>query len=223
MPFKTFASLDEIDEALRGEAVELKDGTFALAEDGGAKDTIAKIRRERDDFKRQVRETEERLAERQREVEALKASSGDVDKKTAELLAKWQKDTETLVGAERVKAEKLEAELRQVKLIDKAKETFVKLGGRPEKAEAAIKLNRDRLDLIDGVPVIKDAQGEVTTQTLDDFFGKAFKAEMPEFFVGTQAAGGGAGGTIVPGAKGGRLDGDAILKDPSLAFRAAAA
>lgn len=223
MPFKTFASLDEIDEPLRGEAVELKDGTFALAEDGGAKETIAKIRRERDEFKRAAREVEDKLAERQREIDALKANTGDVEKKTGALLEQWRKERDEAVA--KVAAEKaaLEAELRQVKLIDRAKETFVKLGGRPEKADAAIKLNRDRLDLIDGTPVVKDEAGEVTTQTLDEFFGKAFKAEMPEFFVGTQAAGGGAGGTIVPGAKGGKLDADAILKDPSLAFRAAAA
>lgn len=221
MPFKTFKTLEEIDEAQREDAVELKDGTFAVVEDSGARETIAKIRKERDEFKRSARDAEDRLAERQREVDALKATTGDAEKKTGALLEQWRKDTEAAVAAVSKEKDALASELRQVKLIDKAKETFVRLGGRPEKAEAAIKLNRDRLDLIDGVPVIKDEKGEVTTKSLDDYFGKDFRKEMPEFFAGTQAAGGGANGTQKAGGYASGIDVEAMLKDPSLAFRAA--
>lgn len=222
MPLQTFKTRDEIPEDAREGALELKDGSFAIVTDD-AKDTILKIRQERDAFKKQAREAADRAEQAERERDAAKASTGDVDKKVAELLTKWEKDTEAKVAAVAQERDTLRDQLRQVTLVDKARETFVKAGGRPEKADAALKLVRDRLDLIDGKPVVKDAAGEVTTTTLDDLFGKEFRKEMPEFFAGTKAAGSGVGGTQkVGGTTGNGLDVDALLKDPGMAFRLAA-
>lgn len=222
MPLQTYKTRDEVPEDAREGALELKDGTFAVVVDD-AKDTILKIRQERDAFKKQAREAAERAEAAERERDAAKASSGDVDKKVADLLTKWEKDTEAKVAAVAKERDDALGQLRQVTLVDKARETFVKAGGRPEKADAALKLVRDRLDLIDGKPVVKDAQGEVTTTTLDDLFGKEFRKEMPEFFAGTKATGSGAAGTQkVGGSTGAGLDVDALLKDPGMAFRMAA-
>lgn len=222
MPLQTYKTRDEVPEDAREGALELKDGTFAVVVDD-AKDTILKIRQERDAFKKQAREAAERAEAAERERDAAKASTGDVDKKVAELLTKWEKDTEAKVAAVAKERDDALGQLRQVTLVDKARETFVKAGGRPEKAEAALKLVRDRLDLIDGKPVVKDAQGEVTTTTLDDLFGKEFRKEMPEFFAGTRATGSGAAGTQkVGGSTGAGIDVDALLKDPGMAFRMAA-
>jgi hypothetical protein len=222
MPLQTYKTRDEVPEDAREGVLELKDGTFAVVVDD-AKDTILKIRQERDAFKKQAREAADRAEQAERERDAAKASSGDVDKKVADLLTKWEKDTEAKVAAVAKERDDALGQLRQVTLVDKARDTFVKAGGRPEKAEAALKLVRDRLDLIDGKPVVKDEKGEVTTTTLDDLFGKEFRKEMPEFFAGTKASGSGAQGTQkVGGANGASLDVDALLKDPGMAFRLAA-
>lgn len=222
MPVQTFKSRDEIPEDARDGALELKDGSFAVVVDD-AKDTILKIRQERDAAKKALRTAEERAEAAERERDAAKASSGDVDKKVAELLTKWEKDTEAKVAAVATERDGLAAQLRQLTLVDKARDTFLKAGGRPEKADAALKLVGERLDLIDGKPVVKDATGEVTTTTLDDLFGKEFRKEMPEFFAGTKAAGSGASGTQkAGGATGSGIDVEALLRDPGVAFRAAA-
>lgn len=222
MPLQTFKTREEVPEDAREGALELKDGTFAVVVDD-AKDTILKIRQERDAFKKQAREYADKVEAVERERDALKANTGDAEKKVADLLAKWQADTEAKVGAVAKERDEFAAKLRQVTLVDKARETFLKAGGRPEKVDAALKLVGDRLDLMDGKPVVKDANGEVTTTTLDDLFGKEFRKEMPEFFAGTKASGGGAGGITLPNAGGtGGLTVEELLRDPSLAFGAAA-
>jgi hypothetical protein len=44
-----------------------------------------------------------------------------------------------------------------------------------------------------------DADGKPSTEKLEDFFKTTFKKEMPEFYQGTKASGGGAGGGTAEG------------------------
>lgn len=221
MPVQTFKTRDEIPEDARDGALELKDGSFAVVVDD-AKETIAKIRRERDDAKKALREKETEITKLTEALDEANVKGGDVDKKVAETLAKWQQKRDADIAAEVQKREAVEAQLRKVTLTDKARETFVKAGGRAEKAEAALRLVGDRLDLVDGKVVVKDADGDVSTLTLDDLFAKDFRKEMPEFYAGSQAAGSGAQGTQrAGGGKVGAIDVEAAMKDPTLLFDAA--
>jgi hypothetical protein len=221
MPVTTFKTRDEIPEDARDGALELKDGTFAVVVDD-AKDVIAKIRKERDEFKKALREKESELTQLSEKLEAEALKGGDVDKKVAETLQKWQAKRDADIAAEVAKRTELEGKLRQVTLTDKARDAFVKAGGRAEKAEAALRLTGDRLDLVDGTIVVKDAEGNVTGLSLDDLFAKDFRKDMPEFYAGSKASGSGAQGTqrAGGGATGG-IDIDAALKDPGLLFNAA--
>jgi hypothetical protein len=219
MPVKIITKKDEAPED--ADLLELKDGTFAFVEeDADARATIAKIRAERKDAEKRAKDAEARIVELQRDLDVAKASGGDVDKRIADLSAKWQKEREDAIAAKDKEHESTKAELRQIKLYDKAREAFVKAGGRPEKADAALKLKGDRLDLVDGRTVVLDDDGEVSTLSVDDLWGKQFRKEMPEFFAGSKGEGSGAGGEMRPGrTDGGKPTNEDVVKNPSIGFQ----
>jgi hypothetical protein len=72
--------------------------------------------------------------------------------------------------------------------------------------------------------VIKDDEGNVTSTTIEDFWGKKVRADLPDFYVGTKASGGGGkneGNNGAPVKTDGKWDGDAVIKDPLAALAAA--
>lgn len=201
MPWPTFKSQAEIPEAFRSEYEE-KEGAWhpKLPDTSKLDETLTKVRGEKKDAEKAAKAAEDRAQELQRQLDAKSASGVDTDKKVSEMLEKWEKDKNAAVQKVQEQLDAANGKLRQVTLYDKAKEAFIKAGGRPEKADAALKLKQDALDLADDRMVVKNAKGEVTTESVADFWGKTFRTEMPEFFTGTKASGGGAtgGASTVP-------------------------
>lgn len=199
MPFPTFEKQSDIPKGFESEYHEV-DGKWVakLPDVNKVEDTLAKVRQEKKDAEKRARESEEIKAELQRKLDAKDASGAETDKKVADLLAKWEQDKNAAVKKVQDELEARSAELRQIKLYDKAKSEFLSAGGRPDRAEAALNLKKAMLDLADDRIVVKDEKGEVTTESIKDFWGKSFKKEMPEFFAGTKATGGGAGGGAGP-------------------------
>lgn len=213
----TFNKREEIPEGF-SEFYAEKDGKWQPipVDDGAAlKETLRKEREARSDAEKERGKLERKLAA---------AESGDEKDKVSKALAKFDDDLATEKERHRKELEKVQGELRTLKLDDQAKAAFIKAGGRPERAEAALKLKKDALDLAEDRIVVKDAKGEVTSASIDDFWGKTFRAEMPDFYVGTKADGGGASGGASRSqtvASPGAWDADAIMKDPLGAVNAA--
>lgn len=195
MPFPTFDAQKDIPKGFESEYEE-KDGKWVakLPDVSKIEETLAKVRAEKKEAEKRAKESDEAKAELQRKLDAKEASGQDTDKKVSEMLAKWERDKNDAVAKVQAELDQRTTELRQIKLYDKAKSEFIAAGGRPEKADAALKLKKDMLDLAEDRPVVKNEKGEVTTESIADFWGKSFKKEMPEFFVGTRASGSGAGG-----------------------------
>jgi len=198
MPLPIFEKQAEIPKGFE-EVYEEKDGKWHPKASDTEKltATLDKVRQEKKAAEKAAKEADEARAELERKLTA--ASTGEEKDKVNKALAKFDSD----LAAEKEKFQKqldaANAELRTLKLDEKAKQAFLDAGGRPEKADAALKLKKERLDLADGRMVVKNDKGEVTTTTIGDFWGKEFKTEMPEFFTGTKASGGGAGGSTTAG------------------------
>jgi len=221
MAFPIFEKQADIPLGYESEYEE-KDGKWVarVPDVGKLESTLEKVRAEKKDAEKATREAQEKAADIQRQLDIKATAGADVDKKMAAALEKWEKDKESAVKAVQDQLDAVTGKLRAVNLDDRAKAAFLKAGGRPERADAALKLKRDRLDLVDDRLVVKDEKGEVTTETVDDLFAKSFRKEMPDFYKGTQAKGGGAAG-IQGAALDDGADADAILKNPRSALQAA--
>lgn len=204
--FKKFTAFAEIPAERQKDALELKDGTFVVPEEATPADTsklenaLKSERKAKGDLETELAKNKEQLADLTRKLEAKEASGQQTDQKISEMLAKWEQDKQAAVSAA-VKAVEdryapIAEKVTRYELDDKLADAFRKAGGRDERLSRALTLaKQDGWTLVDGVPVRKDEFGQVTTVTPDDYFGKAFKTDVPEFFKGTQGSGGGAGGT----------------------------
>jgi hypothetical protein len=222
MPFPTYAKKDAIPAGAE-DVYEEKDGQWVpkLPDVDGLKTTLEKVRGEKKDAEKAAKEAADLRAAAERERDALKTQIGDPEGKTKALLEKFDADTKAAVAAVQKQLDDATGRLRTLTLDDKAKAAFVKAGGRPDRADAALKLARERLDLAEDRIVVKDVKGDVTTMAVEDYWSKDFAKEMPEMFTGTMASGGDArGGTGTHGGSGG-LTADQILANPDLALEAA--
>lgn len=220
MPFPTFKKADEVPEAFRSEYEE-KNGEWVPkvvpADDGAElKETLKKLRKELDEAGDARKALERKLA-------AAEHGGSDKDKdKVAAALKKFDEDAAALKADYDKKLTERDTELRKLKLDDQVKAAFLKAGGRPERADKALNDTIARFDLADGRIVVKNAKGEATTQTVDDYFAKTYREEMKEFYTGTKGTGGNAPGGAGPNtATAQKWDGDAVLKDPLGALQAA--
>lgn len=222
MSFPTFKKKDEIPKGFES-VYEEQDGEWVVKlPEHKDSETLVKVRGEKKEVEKALRLANEKAADLQRQLDAKEASGKDTDQKVSEMLAKWEKDKDAAVKAVQDQLDATSAKLRKLQLTDVAKAEFLKAGGRPEKADAALKLKQELLDLAEERPVVKDEKGEIRSVSLADFWGKEFKKEMPEFFAGTKATGGNANGgssmhpsATDPGAA------DAILKNPLAALQQA--
>lgn len=220
MPFPTFDKQADIPKGFEGEYEE-RDGKWVakLPDVAKLEETLGKVRGEKKDAEKLAREAADRAADLQRKLDAKEATGAETDKKVSDMLAKWEKDKDAAVKAVQDKLDEANGKLRSVNLDDKAKAAFLKAGGRPERADAALKLKRDILDLADERIVIKNEKGEVTTATVEDLWGKDFRKEMPDFYTGTKATGGNAPGGGTNGSTG-AADAD-LLAHPERLIEAA--
>ena len=204
MPLRTFKTKDEIPKDLQEGAVETKDGQFVISEDvdtSKLEGTLRTVRGERDDWEKKAKDAERASGELQRQIDAIKATGGDVDKKIADLLAKWEKDKDAAVAAaraeEQAKAKPIIDKVEKYEIDDALTQAFLASGGREEKKGNMLKIAKSDWSLIEGKLVRKNAAGEVMTQSPSDYFkqgGDYHKAE-PEHYKGNQARGSDAPGS----------------------------
>lgn len=222
MAFPTFKKKDEIPKGFESEYHEVDGEWVARLPENKDAETLVKVRAEKKDAEKAAKAATEKAAELQRLLDAKEATGADTDKKVSEMLAKWEKDKEAAVKAVQDQLDATTARLRQVTLDEVAKKEFIKAGGRPERADAALKLKKEALDLADDRVVVKNEKGEVTTESVADFWGKTFKKEMPDFFAGSKGGGGGAnGGASTLPVTGDPSAAEAVIKDPLAALRQA--
>lgn len=228
MPFPVFDTLEAVPEAFREEYEQGEDGKYVAkapaAEDvTPLKTALAAERKRADTAEKAAKAAEAAKGAAEREAQALKTQIGDPEAKTKALLEKFEEDIKAAVAGKDADIERLTGELRTIRLDDKVKAEFIRAGGRPERADAALTLYKHRTDLADDRIVVKDAKGDVSTATIGDFWSKEVRGEMPELFSGTKA-GGGAGNGGTPGsgaASSGTLSWDAIAANPGAALDAA--
>lgn len=223
MSFPTFDKKDDIPKGFESEYEE-RDGKWhpKAADDTTAlKGALDKERESRKAEAKRAKDAEDARADLERKLAA--AGTGEEKDKVTKALAKFDADLAAAKAAHEAEVATLKGELRTIRLDDKVKAAFLKAGGRPERADKALNDTKALFDLADdGRIIVKDAKGEATTATVEDFFGKTYKAEMAEFYTGTKASGGGAAGGVGSStATGGKISGDDLLANPLKVLQAA--
>lgn len=175
---------------------EEKDGKWQAkaSETDTLEATLTTLRGEKKDLEKKLKVASDGQADLQRKLDIAEKAGGDVDKVKRELLEKWQADTDKAVKAVQDQLEAANGKLETYEVDNNLSAAFVGAGGRPEKSAAALQLNKRHFKLVDGKLVKLNDKGEVTTEKVEDHFKTGFKKEMPEFYQGTKATGGGAGG-----------------------------
>ncbi len=213
--FTKFTAFDQIPKDKQGGAVELKDGNWAVADVvpelatlqasvTTLETTLKNVRKEKDTAETTAKTATDAAADLRRQLEAKDATGQQTDQKITEMLAKWQKDTETAVtnavAAKDREIATLSERVTKYDLDDVLGASFKEAGGREDRRVKAIaQAKLDGWTLVDGKAVKKDSNGQVLTTTTKDFFTGDFKKDIPEWYEGSKADGGGseggAGGT----------------------------
>jgi len=222
--FKKFTAFDQIPKDAQKDALELKDGTWVIAEAPAdltllqasvatLEQTVKNIRREKDDAVALAAINGSTAAEAKRLLEAKEASGQQTDVKIADMLKKWEADTAAAVATAVEKKDReiglLSERVTKYDLDDVLVAAFKESGGRDDRAKRAIaQAKLDGWTLVDGKAVKKDSSGTVLTISAKEFFTTDMKKELPEWYDGTKGDGGGGTG-------GGGANGSAFRKDGS--------
>jgi len=190
---------EDIPENLAAAYVEGEDGEYVLdAElpDTGKLERALETERARaKDAEKAQREAERKLGDALRQLDAKEASGAQTEEKIAAMLAKWEKDKQDAVAAAIAEKDEVLAKVQErvtkYELDDTLAQSFTKAGGRGDRSQRALALAKlDGWRLVDGKPVKVDSTGQVETVTPDDYFGKVFRKEVPEFYEGSKGDGG---------------------------------
>lgn len=221
MAIKKYAKLEEIPEAQRGDAIELKGGEFIVNEpdDNSALTTALETERK----KREAAEgSASKVAASLKKLEdKLKAQEGGItEEKLNQIRADVKKELEEEYGPKLKSLDDLRSENRSMKLDSKVQELAVAAGFLPERLKDFWKLHGDEFDLTDdGKPMVKDKPGTDVAKHV-----AAIAKTRSEWVKGTQGDGGGTGGTVTkPGPKGTGPTPEEIIKNPGLALQQARA
>jgi hypothetical protein len=219
--FKKFTAFDQIPKDKQDAALELKDGSWVLPEatpdSTAATESIARLerslaaaRQERNDWEAKAKQAESSVGELTRKLDAKEATGQQTDEKITAMLAKWEQDkqsaVEAAIAATTQKFSPLQERLTRLELDDQLGAAFGETGGRAErKARALVLAKQDGWTVVDGKLVLKDSDGNITNLSPKDYFATKLKADVPEFFEGTKASGGGAtGSSNLPTTTGGK-------------------
>lgn len=197
MPLPIFKTAEEVPEAFRGEYEE-RDGEWKPKPD----DTIKTERQKRARLLDEKKEEERRRIEAEKERDDLKreieSKKSGVSDDVIERLRKEDEDKRKPILTEN---ETLKAENRKLKRDDKLNALALKHGIMGDRLEDAMLALERRVDLSDGGNlIIRDREGQVTTEAVDDFLSKTFRTEKPWLYGGTGSSGSGAGGSDNGGA-----------------------
>jgi hypothetical protein len=200
MPFPTYAKQDEIPEAFRSEYEEREGAWHPKVPDVTKLNSALQSERVRAAEQERLRRAAEKELDDLKRAEKAKAAgiSDEEMQKLRDDEAKARKPLEDELST-------VKAENRKLKLTDRVKALALAAGVMPDRIKQAMKILDERTDLTDasGI-VVKDEDGKITTETVEDFLGKTFKKESPWFYAGTGASGsgalgssgGGGGGTV---------------------------
>lgn len=199
--FKKFSAFDQIPKEQQANALELKDGSFALSEEvdtSKLENTLTKVRKERDDALELVRTEKEKGAETQRKLDLKEVAGGDTDAKLTARMVEWKKEQDAIKTAEMApllaKIATLEGRTTTFDRDDKLKAAFIDAGGNAEKLAPMLRYAKEDWHLVDGRLVRKDGDGNIMSTSLKEYFDVDYKAVQAENYKGTAAEGGGAGG-----------------------------
>jgi hypothetical protein len=184
---------EAVPEKQREAAIETKDGKFAVADEGEELGEAGKAALEKE--RKAKKEQKDRADALERERDELKqaaeaAAKGITREKLDEINAAAEKKFKPIVDENA----ELKAKLRKVQLTDRLEARFLKAGGKKERWAKAKKDLETRVDLTDDGEdfIVKDENGKVTSETLDDFLSTTYKKEAPFFYQGVNSSGSGA-------------------------------
>ncbi len=212
--------IEDVVEPLRAAYVE-RDGRFYL--DASVEDTtdlkksIETERTKREAAEKLLTKASNELKKLENKEKADKVGLNDEQLK--QLRADVRAEVEEEFAPFKADAEKFGKENRELKLDNAVKAIAGANGVRAERMAAWWKLNGDRFDLTeDGKPVVKDHPGK----SIEKFVAEDLKAEVPDFYQGTQAAGGGSkGGLGIRNGVGDPKAAERVLSDPEGMLREA--
>lgn len=204
--FKKVAKLDEVPEAYRGLYVE-KDGGFVVdpakleefewddkAELSGALERERKERREaKEELKKYEGIDPERARAAQKKLDELDEKQlmdkGEFDR----LMEKRQKEWEAKeVDFQRQLSDR-DSRLDTYELINPVRDAALKAGVLPEDIEDVLKITSHRFKLDEKrKPVLLDKDGDVSSLSVEQFWGEEFKLQKPKFYGASGAGGSGA-------------------------------
>lgn len=219
-----FKTKEEVPEAFRDQYEE-RDGEWQAKEtdpDPGLGDAgkaaLEAERKARKAAEDATKAAEADKAELQRKMDAQKA--GITDDQLTKLREDVRADMEKEYSTYKTDAEELALENRSLKLDSQVKKLAAENGVRGERIEAWWRQFGDRFDLTDdGKPMVKDSPGTEVKKFIEG----DLKKELPDFYTGTQASGGGAGGIQRDGKLVAGTGSEDVLKNPAAALEAARA
>lgn len=197
-------SLEGLDEGVQQFYQQDDDGKYRLAVEGledtdGLKSALEKERKARKDYEKKMKNLEDvdpdeyrKLKEQQRKNEEKKLQDeGEFEK----LREKWRKEMEDKEQKLKAEIEKRDHQLDTLYLQEEVKRSALQAGVDPNDLEdvlesALVKKSIKRGDDGQSIQVL-DKDGEVSAQTLDDFFSKTFKEAKPKFYKPDVLPGGG--------------------------------
>lgn len=200
MAFPTYEKKEDIPKGFE-ELYEEKDGKFSpkvtevpdvtklstaleTERSNTATEKTARVKAERDlaELRRKQAAKEGNISDEQ--LNALRLE--DENKRKAEL---------TPVQTELVETK---AKLRKITLTDRLRALGTAAGWLADRADDALEAALKRADLAEGSDtniVVKDKDGKLTTEKIEDFLTVGFKKEKPWLYAGSGASGSGAGGS----------------------------
>jgi hypothetical protein len=194
MPLTIVETLDDVPEPAREQAMELKDGRYALVEDvdvGPLKAKADELLRETKAERAKRKALEDKLA--QVEAERQAQAAGLTSEKLAEIVAQAENKYKPVVE----ELTTLKAALRAERLDGRVKTLLGQ--ARAADIDAAWKVVGDHFDLTDDGALMVKAD---PTAKADEYIQRTLVTKYPFLFQGTQAAGGGAAGRGANGASG---------------------
>lgn len=216
-----FKTLEEVPEQFRalyhvvdGEAVYNEPEVTDDKNPVKLQETLKKVRGEKADVEKELKTAQKSVKDLTRDLQG-KGTTKEVREEIRKEVEEELRGEHAPVLTER---DTLKGEVRSLKLDSQVKALAVTNGVRPERVDRWFKLNAEHFDLAEdgSTPVVKNKVGA----DVGKYIGNDLKKVDPDFYVGTQASGGGAGGNS-KGSGGTGVTFEQIITNPAAAVRAA--
>lgn len=211
---------EDVPEALRDSAHEMKDGKFGFDEADSAADDLKTAldgeRTKREAAEKNAKKAADELKKLQNQRKAT--DSGITEEQLNQIRADVRKEVETEVQEKFGDYDKVKADNRSLRLDTHVKKQMADAGFLGTRLDDAWKLYGDQFDLTsDGKPMVKDKPGLDVKKHIE-----GLTKLQPSWVQGTKAAGGGAAGQNT-GPTDAKPNADAVLSNPGAALAQARA